>query len=212
MKLLNIMTVSLESEKRYKAYGAYDGERLAITHCIPIIGAVSSWKNELVEELHDRYRAGFSVLVEDRFEQFCLGDATPFSFDDIIDGRSMLYHALDHYFSLLNMGNLIADPSVERFIVRAGSEGAKIEKKQDEKGRTVYSVDYATFNGGHKAILMAVCAATFRSLSENFIDQMFDGKIDNDEDVEGLKSFGKVTKGYTKSLIAEWSDYYEDGH
>lgn len=210
-KIMNIMAVSLESEKRHKAYAVYDGKRLAITHCIPVYGAVSSWEEDFLAELKDKHKAGFSVLIEDRSQQYCIGDATPFSFDEVIDGRSMLYHALDEYFSLLNLGNLIVDQSVERFIVRPGSEGAKIERKQDDVGRTVYSVDWTTFNGGHKAILMCVCAARFRSVSQVFIDQMFaDVKIEDENSM--LKSFHAITKGHTKNLIKEWSDYYEDGY
>lgn len=213
MKLMNIMAVSLESEKRFKAYAVYDGKRLAITHCLPVHGAISTWEKELLGEIEDKCKAGFSVLVEDRCEQFCAGDAIPFSFDEVIDGRSMLYHALDHYFSLLNMGNLIPDPSVERFIFRSSSEGAKVEKKQDEKGRTIYSVDWNVFNGGHKAVLMCVCAATFRSLSEIFIDQMFSvAGNEQPEEENYLKSWRAITTGYTKTLIAGWSDYYQDGH
>lgn len=211
MNLLNIMAVSLESEKRYKAYGVFDGEKLAITHCIPIHGAVSLWRNDLLQEIRDRHKDGFVVLVEDRSEQYCVGDATSFSFDEVIDSRSMLYHALDNYFSLLNLGNLIVDQSVERFIVRAGSDGAKIERKQDEKGRTVYSVDWTSFSGGHKAVLMCVCAATFRSLSDIFIDQMFEAKGDPEE-TNHYRAFKSVTADYTKTLIGQWSEFYEDGH
>lgn len=210
-KLMNIMAVSLESDKRYKAYAVFDGEKLAVTHCIPIHGAVSLWKDDLAKELESKHKEGFSVLVEDRSEQYCIGDASAFSFDEMIDNRSMLYHALDSYFSMLNMGNLIVDKSVERFIVRSGSEGAKVEKKQDEKGRTVYSVDWNTFSGGHKAILMCVCAATFRSLNDIFIDQMFQ-HVEEQVPVDNYRSFDAITKGYSRTLIAGWSEYYQDGH
>jgi hypothetical protein len=210
--LLNIMAVSLESDKRHKAYAVYDGKRLAVTHCISIVGAISTWEGALIEEIESKHQLGnFTVLVEDRSEQFCVGDAIPFSFDEIIDGRSVLYHALDQYFSLLYMGNLITDSSVERFLFRPGSEGAKVEKKQDEKGRTIYSVDWTSFSGGQKAILMCVCAATFRSLTEVFIDQMFSVRPD-EQPADRLRSWDAITKGYTKQLIAQWSDYYEDGH
>ena len=57
-----IFTVSLESTQRHKAYAIYDGERLAITHCKPISGQPSIWKDDLVKEILDKSENGFVVM------------------------------------------------------------------------------------------------------------------------------------------------------
>ena len=207
--LTHILTVSLESGKRYKAYGVYDGSKLAITHCIPITGSPSKWKSEVLKEIRNKSDAGFIVLVEDRTEVFCVSDASPFSFEDMSEGRSMLFHALDWYFAMLDMGQLIADPEVERFLIRGGAEGQKIEKLQDEKGRTVYKVDWAGINGGVKAVLMCVAGAMMQPLSDRFLEAMY-GPIDDDED-QGFnheKSWLAITKGVDESRSKKWDDYY----
>jgi hypothetical protein len=123
----------------------------------------------------------------------------------------MLYHALDHYFSLQYMGNLIVDTAVEQFMFRIGSEGSKIEKKQDEKGRTVYSVDWASFSGGNKAVLMCVCAATFPPVSGVFLDRVFLERGGQEKQDDALRSWHAITKGAVHTRAWQWSDFYEDG-
>lgn len=210
---LNIMAVSLESGKRHKAYAVYDGQRLALTHCIPIVGAPSAWGPELAEEIRDKGEKGFVVLVEDRTEQYLVGDASVFSFEEMIDGRSMLYHALDHHFALLDMGKILADKAVERYLIRSGGEGSRIERRQDEKGRTVYAVDWNAFNGGHKACLMCVCAAMMRPLSEGFLEAVY-GPLEGEGDgveFDPDRAWNAITMGAARTEIGKWSGFYEDG-
>lgn len=210
---LNILAVSLESGKRHKAYAVYDGDRLALTHCLPIVGPPSQWAGELREEIEDKDGKGFVVSVEDRTEAFCTGDASVFSFEEMVDGRSMLYHALDHHFALLDMGKIIADKAVERFLIRSGGEGSRIERRQDEKGRTIYAVDWNAFNGGHKACLMCVCAAMMRPLSERFLEAVY-GPLEGEgkgKEFDPDRAWNAITMGAARTEIAKWSDYYEDG-
>lgn len=207
--MLNIMAVSLESAKRHKAYAMYDGERIAITHCIPVLGQPSAWAADLVEEIKDKLKNGFSVLVEDRTGTYCVDDASQFDFEEVTDGRSMLYQSLDWYFSMLDLGQIIADKSVERFLLRSGGEGQRIERTQDDRGRTVYKVDWTAINGGVKAVLMCVSGAMMQPLSERFIEELY-GNMPIEEERPPMASFHAITKGFDQEQIKKWDKYYED--
>ncbi len=209
--MLNLMAVSLESGKRHKAYAVYDGERIAITHCVPIVGPPSNWAAELLKEVADKVSNGFSVLVEDRTGTYVASDASQFDFEEVIDGRSMLYHALDWYFSMLDLGQIITDPSVERYLIRAGGEGQKIDRLQDDRGRTIYKVDWSAMNGGVKAVLMCVCGAMMQPMSERYIDAMFGpAESEKGELYDPQNVWESIAKGYDQTQIKKWDKFYDE--
>lgn len=199
MEPLKIMTVSLEALSKHKALALYDGDKLAVTHCLPIQGSPSTWRGSLIQEIETLSEAGYAVLIEDRTETIARF-GTKFLFDEIEDGRSNLYHALDWYFAMQNMGSIIADPSVERFMVRTGSEGAAIERKQDEKGRVVYDVNWLGLTGGHKAVLMCVVAAMMEPLSERYLRSMYDlsGGQGEKDVYDPKRVFKAITQDYDR--------------
>lgn len=210
---IKIMAVSLESKKKHKAYAVYNKEYLLFHQCLPIQGKISEWKPGLLQEIEEKsMNQGFTVLVEDLSQTFVIGDASPFSFEDQHDSRSMLFHSLDWYFSMQEMGKLIFENEVKSFIIRAGGEGQRIEKLQDEKGRTIYRVDWARVSGGTKAMLMCVVGAMMPPLTNKYIDDMF-GAVEEKDSVEfdPERAFQSITKGYDKARIKRWSSYYQDG-
>lgn len=167
-----IMTVSLESTKRAKAYAIYDSERLFVMDCNPISGPPSEWKPALLNEIAEKVADGFVVLVEDRTGIFC-DNGTQFSFEEVDDGRTMLHHAFDWWAALHGVGNLLLDEKVNRYNIRISGEGALVDCQQDEKGRIRYNVNWQSFHGGHKAVLMCVVAAMMEPLSERYLSEMF---------------------------------------
>lgn len=170
---LKIFTISLAAAKKFKAYAVYDGERLAITNVAPVSGLFSSWKAPLIAEIEEKTAQGFVVVVEE------LGDsiaqyATKFLLEGMNDeNRSNYYEALDWYFQLQDMDCLIIHPDCQQHALRAGGEGQKIEKKQDDKGRSFYAIDWKWFSGAHRAILLCVVAAMYEPISERFLHAMW---------------------------------------
>ena len=73
-----IFCASIESERRARAYGTWDGETLVVTHILPLAGI--QWREELFEESRRLAGEGFAVLIEDRTGTFS-PYASPFSFD-----------------------------------------------------------------------------------------------------------------------------------
>ena len=211
MDVLNIMAVSLESAKKYKAYAVYDGSKLAITHCLPINGPPSQWRDELVDESGKRVERGFAVLVEDRTGTISQ-HATRFLFDDLEEGRTNLYHALDWYFSMFDLGSIIPDESVERYMVRAGAENSTLERKQDDKGRIVYDIQWSSFTGGHKAVLMCVVAAMMEPLSERYLRAMYGagGRESQVEQFDPKRTFTAITQDYDRNRFEEFEQMVVD--
>lgn len=204
-----IYAVSLESHNRHVAAAVYDGSKLAITHCTAITGPASKWRDNIINTIKTKSEEGHIVLVEDRTHVFCVGDSSPFSFEDMYEGRSMLFNALDWYFAMLNLGQIIADKEVERFLIRSGAEGQKIEKTQDDKGRTVYKVDWASIGGGTKAVLMCVVGAIMQPLSNRYLDAMY-GSIEEDEEPNPLSIWEAITHGVDQAEIKKWNKFYND--
>lgn len=173
--ILKIMTISLMGNQKSKAYAVFNGEQLVITRVDMIAGPFGIWRKPIVDEIIDKKSKGYVVLVEEKTDLIA-HHATQYLLEDI-EGKSNLYDALDWYFALQDIGNLITDDDAKRFLIRAGGEGQKVEKKQDEKGQPFYSIDWSSFSGGHRAVLLCVVAAMTEPLSDRFIKAMFGEEI-----------------------------------
>ena len=150
-----ILSIALESERKFRAHALYTDGVLFVTHCLPISGPPMEWKNKLLKDIEEKTEKGFAVIVEDRTHNFS-PHAVSFNFDEIMDdGRTMLQHCLDWYYSLDAVGNLMLDRGVETHAIRKG-DMAMVNVRHDERGRLVYDVDWNRMTGGHKAILMCV--------------------------------------------------------
>ena len=181
-KPLKIFTASLMAARRFKAYAVYDGERLAITHILPIVGPFGLFKQQLIDEVQAKVADGFAVLIEEKTEhvsQF----ANRTNLEEVNEdaGRSNIYMALDWYFPMLDVGNIIVAQEYQQFMIRTSGEGQKIEKKQDEKGRAIYSVNWSSINGGHRAMLLCVIAAMNEPVSQRYVEEMLSAWLGGDE-------------------------------
>lgn len=194
-----IFSVSLESVRKYKACAFFDAEgRLTVTHCLPIKGTPSEWRSPLLAEIEEKAGKGFAILVEDRTNNFS-HHAISFNFDEVgEEGRTMLQHCLDWYFSMDSVGNLILDKSVEPHAIRGGGEMAMVNFSHDEKGRLVYYVDWNKLAGGHKALLMCVAGAVMElPLSGRWMKDFTAAfQAVQPSPVSPLSSFFSITTGY----------------
>lgn len=188
--VLKILAVSLVGSQRAKAYAIFNGEQLVITGVHLIQGMFSAWRKPLIEEIIDKKSKGYAVLIEERTDLIAQY-GTQYLLEDI-EGRSNLYEALDWYFALHDMGNLIADDDAKRFLIRSGSEGQKIEKKQDEKGRPYYDIDWSSFHGGYRAVLLCVVAAMIEPVSDRFLEAMYGKMPPEPEDDNPVRRWQKI--------------------
>jgi len=206
LPIKKIFAISLAQKKKYKGYAVYNGEQLVFQVISPIKGPFSEWKDALIEEIEERKKRGFIVLIEERTEHFSQY-ATQFSFEGIDpeEGRVNYYVALDWYFALENMGNLVLPPDSQNHAIREN----KVDRMQDEKGRTKYVIEWDRFTGAQRVILLCVMAAVgMNPISDVYLDEFFEGL---DDDVlpnnDPYKSFKAVTVGYDitrgKKLDAE---------
>jgi len=190
MNILKILTVSLVGGQKSKAYAVFNGEQLVITAVLPIQGMFNTWRKPLVDEIINKKSKGYVVIVEEKTD-LVSQHATQYLLEDI-EGRSNLYDALDWYFALQDMGNLIVDEEAKRFVIRSGSEGQRIEKKQDDKGRPYYDIDWTSFHGGHRAVLLCVVASMTEPLSDRYIEAMFGEPLPDPEDDNPVRRWTKL--------------------
>jgi len=190
--ILKIMAVSLMGGQKSKAYAVFNGEQLVITSVLPIAGIFNAWRKPLVDEIVEKSGKGYAVIIEERTDLIAQ-HGTQYLLEDV-EERSNLYEALDWYFALQDMGNLVVDDDAKRFLIRSGSEGQKVEKKQDEKGRSVYSIDWTAFGGGHRAILLCVVAAMTEPLSGRFLEAMFGNPAPDPDDYNPVRRMERLIK------------------
>lgn len=192
MEPVKILVISLISSKKYKAHAVYDGERLVIASMSPIVGMFNSWRDNLIKEVEECKSKGWIVIVEERTD-FVSSHATQYLLEDMNDeNRSNYFDALDWYFALQDMENLIIHQDYQQYQIRTGGEGQKVEKKQDEKGRSIYSVDWKSFHGGFRCVLLCVVAAMYEPISERFLDAMWGKTAVEEEDSDPRRRLNEV--------------------
>ena len=173
--ITKIFVVSLIGMRKYKGYAVYDNdtEDLIITHILPITGIFRSWQGAMVEEIKTRQADGFICLVEETTD-FLSQYATSYNLEDMNEdaGKTNLYEALNLYYQLSDLDKIHTGKEYERFLIRTSGEGQKIERTTDDKGRPVYSVNWAALTGGHRVVLLCVIAALSEPVSERYVTEM----------------------------------------
>lgn len=203
---LRIMTASLVSGQKYKAYAVFDGENLIVTQVDLIPWTDVMWKSNLISEIKDRAGAGFAVLIEEKTDHVAQFGAK-YLLDDVWEGRTNFCEAMDWYFALQATGNLLFHKSCDQYKIYTGGEGQKVEKKTDDKGRTIYHVDWASFHAGYRSILLCVVAAMTEPVSKRYLDAMFGPYPEEEADLDPLRQFKAITIGYDLMKQAWWDEY-----
>jgi len=178
-KNVKIFVVCLASLKKFRAHAVYNGETLVIgmVQQIEATGIFGKWKAPLIKEIEERKADGYIVLVEEKTD-YISQYATQYLLEDLNDDhegsrRSNYFDALDWFFALADTGNIVFHSDCAQFNINAVSEGGMVDRQNDDKGRSVYKVDWKRFNGGFRAVLLCVVAALYEPLSERFLDVMF---------------------------------------
>jgi hypothetical protein len=202
------MAVSLAGLQKHKAYAVYDGEALIITHVVRLQGLFGAWKDPLIEEIESKRKDGYVCVVEEKTDHIAkYGSQFNLEDTDGETGRSNLYVALDWYFPMLEMGHIVVAKEFQQYLIRSGAEGQKIEKGQDEKGRAVYSINWAAVNTGHRSILLCVVGAMIEPVSDRYLDDMLGRWLAEERNENPLTSFEDITIGSTMRRVedrAEW--------
>lgn len=193
-RIIKIFVVSLLTKKPYKAYAVFNGITLVVQAIVPIKGQFRSWKDELIAEIEERKKAGFVILVEEK-TNIIARHATQFLFTDKdSDDRINYYSALDWYFAISNIGNLILPKDGQQFTIHEQN----VDPQQDEQGRIKYNINWEQFHGGHRCVLMCVMAAMFEPMSDIYLEEMFKvGKGSGEDNTPNpIKSLKAITIDY----------------
>jgi hypothetical protein len=197
-----IFAISLTDRKRFKAYAVFNAEQLIVERLVEIKGIFSSWRPALVEEVLKRKDQGFTLLIEEKTDHISR-HGTQFLFEDRdeMEMRINYYVALDWYFALKNIGNIILPPGAEQFHIKE----QYAEKLQDEQGRIKYNINWEQLTGGHRAILLCVMATVLNPLNETYIEKMFGGRLDDKDEQDPFRTWKAITIGVDKARAAHWN-------
>lgn len=180
---LKIMSISLMSQQKATATAVFNGEQLVIADVQLLGGMFTSWRDKLVDAVEDKVAQGYAVIVEERTD-YIAKYGTQYLLEDVGDeGRTNLQEALDWYFALDAVGNMVFTDETKRYQISSGAEGGKIDRKQDDKGRPIYVVDWARFTGGFRAVLLCVVAAMQEPLSDRYLKAMFPDQMREEEEL-----------------------------
>ena len=204
--VLRIMAASLVSGQKYKAYAVFDGENLIVTQVEAIPWTDILWKSSLIAEIKTRAESGFAVLIEEKTDVIAK-HATKYLLDELWEGRTNFCDAMDWYFALQATGNLLFHKSCDQYKISPSGEGQKVEKKTDDRGRSVYHVDWNYFHAGYRAILLCVVAAMTEPMSSRYLTEMFGPDIVAPDPLDALRAFRSVTIEYDLSRQAWWDEY-----
>lgn len=203
---LKIMAASLVSGQKYKAYAVFDGENLIVTQVDIIPWTEVLWKPNLITEIKERTKKGFAVLIEEKTEHISQY-GTKYLLDEMYDGRTNFCDAMDWYFALQATGNLLFHKSCDQYKIYTGGEGQRVDRKQDDKGRVIYHVDWTSFHGGYRAILLCVVAAMTEPVSKRYLEAMFGPAIAEAEALDPLRQFRAITTEFDLTRQAWWDEY-----
>ncbi|WP_027360231.1 hypothetical protein [Desulforegula conservatrix] len=166
------MTVSLSHNLRAKAYAAYDGNLLVVTHISPITGLFALWEKPLMEEISDKIKKGYTVLVDEPMDRISRA-ATRIDLNATVDGRSNFFRVMDAYFSMAATESIILDDEIQKYAIKTGGEGQKIETGHDDKGRVTYHADWQKITGGHRAVMLCAYPMMFEPVDEIYLMAMY---------------------------------------
>ncbi|MFH1984791.1 MAG: hypothetical protein ABIL58_23365 [Pseudomonadota bacterium] len=200
---IKILAVSMTGLTKHKAYAVYDGEKLIVTHISEIKGAFVTWRDALIEEIEGRRAEGYVCIVEEKTDHVSRF-ASQYQFDsvDIETGRTNLYEALDWYFPMMEMGHVVVAKEYQKFLIRPGSEGQRVERGQDDKGRITYAINWASFSSGHRALLLCVVGAMVEPVSDRYVGEMLDAWVKPEAHEHPLSSFTSITSGVVRAKVA----------
>ena len=173
-----ILAVSFEGPRPAQGAAMWDGKELYVKEIREIGVEAYAWIQTLMEDIEVKSGLGWVVMVEDRTASFA-SPATTWNFDSVgTDGRTNLQSALDWYFALNSRGQIFMEDRLARYKIGMGTgDQDMVYRKNDEKGRMRYEINWQQFTCGHRALLMCVAGAAMEEpLSERWI-KTFTGKL-----------------------------------
>ena len=204
-----ILAIALEGAMPVQAAAVYTKKTLVFSGIKNIMGGPDEWRDTIEETIAERIAKNWVVLVEDKTGSFS-DRAILFDFDRTgDDGRTYLQQCLDWYFALQARGALVFPEDMQRYTIRAHTEGAMLDFGHDEKGRLLYKVNWAQFSPGHRAMLMCIAGAILEDPASDRWLNHFLGlpePMANDSWSKMLRHIHAVSVGHTLRLGAEFEE------
>ena len=158
-KIKQILAIAFEGNRPAQGAALYDGESLYVRSLNEVNEDKYVFAEAIKQVIEEKSSEGWVVMVEDRTFSFP-GRAVSWDFDATgPDGKINLHSCLDWYFSLSSRGQIAFEDQAKRHEIRLGGMTDWISRKHNERGQSLYSVDWTQFTGCHRALLMCVAGA-----------------------------------------------------
>lgn len=155
-----ILAITCEMGRPAQATAAWDGENLFIMEITEAGGDPYAWLVKAKSDIEKKAAAGWVVMVGDRTMSFP-PPATCWDMNAMtVDGKTNLHAALEMYFALQARSALIFEPHLKKYQIRLGGENDMAHMENDDRGRSIYRVNWSNFRDAHLALLMCVAGAT----------------------------------------------------
>ncbi len=204
-----ILAIAVGGAMPIQAAAVYTKKTLIFTGMKDLTGSPDEWRDTIEEVIAERIARNWVVLVEDKTGSFS-DKAILFDFDRMgDDGRTYLQQCLDWYFALQARGAIAFPEKMQRYIIRAHTEGAMLDFGHDEKGRLLYKVNWMQFTPGHRAMLMCIAGAILEDPASDRWLNHFLGLPEpkaNDPWSQLLRHVNAVTTGYVLRLGADFEE------
>ncbi|MDE5832049.1 MAG: hypothetical protein K2H64_03540 [Desulfovibrio sp.] len=172
-----ILAVSCEMGRPAQATASVAYDKLFIMDISEAPGNYRDWLETAMEDMEKKTAAGWVVMVADRTRTFP-SSATSWDMNAIVEGKKTnLQIALEMYFALQSRGAIIFEPPALKHQIQLGGDTGMTYLENDDRGRSVYRVNWANFSSAHLALLMCVAGAFKEDpLSERWM-KVFAGTI-----------------------------------
>jgi hypothetical protein len=208
LKHKKIMTVSLSHSQRAKAYGIYDGNILVVTHIEPILGLFSFWEKKLQEEIQQKNKQGYTILVDEPTDRISR-HALRIDLNKTVDSRSNFYHVLDAYFALYSTESIVTGDEIRKYLLKIGGEGSRLEVENDDQGRTKYHADWNALTGMHRALILQAYAVVYQPVDNHYIDAMFGALTKPKVELDPKSRWIKLMKDFDLERAQEFEEAVE---
>ena len=172
-----ILAITCEMGRPAQATAAWDGQNLFIMEITEAGVDPYSWLHNAQVDIEKKSAAGWVVMVGDRTGSYP-PPATAWNMNGMSEsGKTNLQSAMEMYFALQSRGTLIFEPHLKKYQIHLGGENDMAYMENDDRGRSVYRINWTNFRDAHLALLMCVAGAAMEEpLSERWI-KTFAGKL-----------------------------------
>ena len=166
-----ILAITCEMGNPAQGTAIWDGQRLFIMDIAKASGDRFAWLEKALEDIEKKTAKGWVVMVGDRTRSFPPPATTWDMNATNPEGHTKLHAALEMYFALQSRRALVFEPNLKKFQIHLGGDNGMAFIENDDRGRSVYRVNWDKFESVHLVVMMLVAGAVMEEpLSDRWMN------------------------------------------